>query len=83
MILKYDLFKKRSYSGYFTSSGYLYNVKVIILNQSKKFYIQLKRTTKSLKYVSPFLTISFIKYASRIRLLRVFTGALATNCPIP
>ena len=37
ILLKYDLFKKRSFSRYFTSSGYLYNVKIKILNQSKNF----------------------------------------------
>ena len=59
LLLKYDLFKKRSFSWYFTSSGYLYNVKIKILNQSKKkFYMQLKRTIKSLKYVSSCYTIS-------------------------
>ena len=52
ILLKYDLFKKRSFSRYFTSSGYIYNVKIKILNQSKNLYTQLKRTIKSLKYVS-------------------------------
>ena len=36
LLLKYDLFKKRISSWYFTSSGYLYNVKIKILNHSKK-----------------------------------------------
>ena len=57
ILLKYNLFKKRSFSWYFTSSGYLYNVKIKMLNQSKKFYIQLKRTIKSLKYVSSCYTV--------------------------
>ena len=58
ILLKYNLFKKRSFPWYFTSSGYLYNVKIKILNQSKNFYIQLKRTIKSLKYVSSCYTVS-------------------------
>ena len=59
LLLKHDLFQKRSFSWYFTSSGYLYNVKIKILNQSKKkFYMQLKRTIKSLKYVSSCYTVS-------------------------
>ena len=58
VLLKYDLFKKRSFSWYFTASGYLYNVKIKILNQSKNVYIQLKRTIKSLKYVSSCYTVS-------------------------
>ena len=52
--LKYNLFKKRS----FASSGFLYSVKIKILNQSKNFYIQLKRTIKSLKYVPSCNTVS-------------------------
>ena len=58
ILLKHDLFKKHNFSWYFTSSGYLYNVKIKILNQSKNFYIQLKRTIKSLKYVSSCYTVS-------------------------
>ena len=57
ILLKYDLLKKRSFSWYFTSSGYLYNVKIKI-SKSKIFYVQLKRTIKSLKYVSSCYTIS-------------------------
>ena len=57
ILLKYNLFKKRSFSWYFISSGYLYNVKIKMLNQSKNFYIQLKRTIKSLKYVSSCYTV--------------------------
>ena len=37
---------------------YLYNAKIKILNQSKNFYIQLKRTIKSLKYLSSCYTVS-------------------------
>ena len=58
ILLKYNLFKKQSFSWYFLSSGYLYNVKIKILNQSKNFHIQLKRTIKSLKYVSSCYTVS-------------------------
>ena len=58
ILLKYDLFKKRNFLWYFTSSGDLYIVKIKILTQRKKIYIQLIRTMKSWKYVLPCYTVS-------------------------
>ena len=48
ILSKYKLFKKQGFSWYLTSSDYLDNVKIKILDQRKNFYIQLKRTIKSL-----------------------------------
>ena len=58
ILLKYDLFKKRSFSWYFTSSGYLYNVKIKILNQSKHFLYTIKKNKKIIKIVSSCYTVS-------------------------
>ena len=49
ILLKYNLFKKRSFPWYFTSSGYLYNVTIKILNQSKKVLYTIKKKKKIIK----------------------------------
>ena len=59
ILLKYNLFRKKSFSWYSLHIIRLsYNIEVKILNQSKKFHVQLKITIQSLKYLSSCDTVS-------------------------